>query len=62
MSGLIAAAALFGAVYFIVTALRAEDSHQTDGHGGPRLPDPGPRDLHTVTPTTLGRAPVPRWT
>lgn len=61
METFIAAAALFCAVWLVIAVVRAEDTTPIYGDVPKRLPDPGPRDQHTVT-GTLFRAKVPRWT
>ena len=60
--GLFTAIVFFGALTWIITALRGSDD-AADGYvrEPKRVPDPGSRDLHTVTNGTLGRAYVPSW-
>jgi hypothetical protein len=62
MGMFIAAIALFGAVWAITMAIRAEESQVGHGDVPNPLPLPGPRDVHSVSPGTLGRVRVPRWT
>lgn len=62
MGGFIAALALFAAIAGFVAAMRADDEAVQHFADSPRrLPNPGSRDLHTVTGITLGRAHVPSW-
>lgn len=62
MTGLLAALLLFTAIVGLVAAYRTDDDGVRAFADSPRrLPDPGPRDLHTVTSGTLGRAHVPNW-
>ncbi|MCW2924556.1 MAG: hypothetical protein JWM98_1960 [Thermoleophilia bacterium] len=62
MEMLFAAIALFGAVWAVTMAVRAEPRAATFEDVPNPLPQPGARDVHTVSHGTLGRAPVPRWT
>jgi hypothetical protein len=64
--GIVTALVFFGALTWIITALRESDDHSdVDARAWvevpSRLPNPGPRDLHAVTGGTLGRAHVPSW-
>lgn len=62
MFGLLIAALLFAGIVGIVASLRADDDSVQSLLDHPRkVPNPGPRDLHTVTSATLGRAHVPSW-
>jgi hypothetical protein len=60
--GLFTAIVFFGALTAVITALRSSED-ASDGYvpEPKRVPDPGSRDLHTVTGGTLGRAWVPSW-
>jgi hypothetical protein len=59
--GLFTAICFFGALTWIITELRGTE--EPDGYAPEpkRVPDPGSRDLHTVSGPTLGRAHVPSW-
>lgn len=60
--GLFLALALFIALAGVVASMRSDDEAIAHAFDAPkRLPNPGSRDLHTVTSGTLGRAHVPSW-
>lgn len=63
MTGLLPAIALFIALGALATRLGRDASSDLPLPGdAPRtLPNPGARDVHTVSGSTLGRAYVPSW-
>ena len=62
MTGLLTAIGLFIALTALLAHLRSADDDRTyDGHVPKKLPNPGARDIHAVSGTTLSRAHVPSW-
>lgn len=61
MTGIFLALLLFGGIATLSGVLLSSDEQVDDFADMPkRLPNPGPRDLYSVS-GTLGRAQVPSW-
>jgi hypothetical protein len=62
MTGVLTAVVLFAAIAGLIAGYRTDSDRAESFDDAPRrVPNPGPRDLHTVTGSTLARAYVPSW-